>query len=66
MEATGLTGIYWDLDRVAFRAWIYHRLGSIYVGDFETLEEAQRARDRMKRIYSGGIPPRPKNRYEQR
>jgi hypothetical protein len=50
MESTGLTGIYWDDERLTFRVWIYsgNRSGR-YVGDFETLTEAQAGQDRARR-----------------
>jgi hypothetical protein len=64
MESTDLTGIYWDEDKIAYRAWIYHGNRSIHCGYFETVAEAQRVRDRMRRVYGKyRIPPRPVNRY---
>jgi hypothetical protein len=42
---------------------VYVNGQSIFVGDFETVEEAERARDRFKRKCR--IPPRPINRYEK-
>ena len=63
MEATGSPGIYWDDNRISYRTWVYVNGQSIFVGDFETVEEAERARDRFKRKCR--IPPRPINRYEK-
>lgn len=59
---SNVTGIYWDEVRTAWRAQFFYRNQHFHVGYFETLEEAHRARDRIKRIYGDSryIPPRPK------
>jgi hypothetical protein len=60
MESSDLTGIYWDEDRIAWRARIFYGNRTIHVGYFETIEEAQRARDRLMRIYGKyRIPSKP-------
>jgi hypothetical protein len=60
---SGATGVYWDSDELRWRAQVFHQGRTIHVGLFDKLEDAIKARERVKRIYgdSRRIPPRPKS-----
>ena len=62
-KSADMSGIRWDAGRDLWYAEVYYRGSTIFVGRFENLAEAQRARGRIKRIYGDPrkIPPRPQN-----
>jgi hypothetical protein len=48
IKGAGLTGIYWDEDRLAYRAWVYRGGRDIYVGQFDSVEAAKAAQEELK------------------